>query len=98
MRDGEKAKCYVVVESSNDTPFLQVFEEVWDADMRGRLLGFATGSTRLPLDGFSPPLTIVKREMNQRCLRRTRASTNLCFQRTSPLMSSKRSLLLLSKM
>ena len=48
--------------SSNHTTIRLFWEamELWDANMRGRLLGFCTGSTRLPLDGFSPPFTIIR--------------------------------------
>jgi hypothetical protein len=37
--------------------FWQMMHE-FDDDMRARALAFATGSNKIPLDGFSPPLTL----------------------------------------
>ena len=37
--------------------FWQMMHE-FDGDMRARALAFATGSNKIPLDGFSPPLTL----------------------------------------
>lgn len=38
--------------------FWEVMEE-FDQGMRGQVLQFITGTSRVPLDGFIPPLTFV---------------------------------------
>ena len=51
--------------TSSSHPTIKLFWEAmerFDETTKARLLQFATGSSKLPLDGFHPPFTIVKSE------------------------------------